>query len=561
MRLSENFFYTFREDVKDEETVSGNLLVKSGMVKKIGNGIYMYMPLGLKVLKNIENIIREEMNKAGANELLMPNLLPEDVYISSGRRDNFGDSMFSLKDRYNRSLVLGPTHEEFFVEAAKMKVKSYKDLPFNLYQIGNKYRDEPRPRFGLIRVREFFMKDAYSFDTDLDGLDKSYRKMFEAYKKIFDRIGIDYRIVTADTGVMGGLLSEEFQAVTDIGEDILVLCDCGYASNIEVSECVINKEKAEEPKVRELVHTPNAKTIEEVSNLLEEDKDKFVKTLIYKIDDTLYACLVSGDREINETKLRKLVGGTKIELASFEEVEKVTNAKVGFAGPIDLDIKIVIDNDILYKYNYIVGANKTDYHYKNVNTSDFKYDYIGDIKNVKEFDACPKCGKKLYFKNGIEIGNTFKLGTKYSKALDLNYLDENNTLKPVVMGCYGIGLGRIMASVVEQKNDEHGIIWPVNIAPFKVSIVLIDKEDDLQKSIANALYNNLMNKQIDTILDDRDLRAGVKFNDMDLIGIPYRITVGKKAKDNLVELKIRETNQVFDVHVNDIVTKIIELMK
>ena len=561
MRLSENFFYTFREDVKDEETVSGNLLVKSGMVKKIGNGIYMYMPLGLKVLKNIENIIREEMNKAGANELLMPNLLPEDVYISSGRRDNFGDSMFSLKDRYNRSLVLGPTHEEFFVEAAKMKVKSYKDLPFNLYQIGNKYRDEPRPRFGLIRVREFFMKDAYSFDTDLDGLDKSYRKMFEAYKKIFDRIGIDYRIVTADTGVMGGLLSEEFQAVTDIGEDILVLCDCGYASNIEVSECVINKEKAEKPKVRELVHTPNAKTIEEVSNLLDEDKDKFVKTLIYKIDDTLYACLVSGDREINETKLLKLIGGTKIELASFEEVEKVTNAKVGFAGPIDLDIKIVIDNDILYKYNYIVGANKTDYHYKNVNTSDFKYDYIGDIKNVKEFDACPKCGKKLYFKNGIEIGNTFKLGTKYSKALDLNYLDENNTLKPVVMGCYGIGLGRIMASVVEQKNDEHGIIWPVNIAPFKVSIVLIDKEDDLQKSIANALYNNLMNKQIDTILDDRDLRAGVKFNDMDLIGIPYRITVGKKAKDNLVELKIRETNQVFDVHVNDIVTKIIELMK
>ena len=561
MRLSENFFYTFREDVKDEETVSGNLLVKSGMVKKIGNGIYMYMPLGLKVLKNIENIIREEMNKAGANELLMPNLLPEDVYISSGRRDNFGDSMFSLKDRYNRSLVLGPTHEEFFVEAAKMKVKSYKDLPFNLYQIGNKYRDEPRPRFGLIRVREFFMKDAYSFDTDLDGLDKSYRKMFEAYKKIFDRIGIDYRIVTADTGVMGGLLSEEFQAVTDIGEDILVLCDCGYASNIEVSECVINKEKAEKPKVRELVHTPNAKTIEEVSNLLEEDKDKFVKTLIYKIDDTLYACLVSGDREINETKLLKLIGGTKIELASFEEVEKVTNAKVGFAGPIDLDIKIVIDNDILYKYNYIVGADKTDYHYKNVNTSDFKYDYIGDIKNVKEFDACPKCGKKLCFKNGIEIGNTFKLGTKYSKALDLNYLDENNTLKPVVMGCYGIGLGRIMASVVEQKNDEHGIIWPVNIAPFKVSIVLIDKEDDLQKSIANALYNNLMNKQIDTILDDRDLRAGVKFNDMDLIGIPYRITVGKKAKDNLVELKIRETNQVFDVHVNDIVTKIIELMK
>ena len=560
MRLSENFFYTFREDVKDEETVSGNLLVKSGMIKKIGNGIYMYMPLGLKVLKNIEKIIREEMNKAGANELLMPNLLPEDVYISSGRRDNFGHDMFSLKDRYNRNLVLGPTHEEFFLEAARMKIKSYKDMPFNLYQIGNKYRDEPRPRYGLIRVREFFMKDAYSFDTSLDGLNKSYMKMFNAYKNIFDRIGIDYRIVTADTGVMGGLLSEEFQAVTDIGEDILVLCDCGYSSNIEVSECVINKETAEKYKEKELVHTPNAKTIEEISKFLKEDKDKFVKTLIYKIDNNLYACLVSGDREINETKLRKLLNGKTIELASLEEVEKITNAKVGFAGPIDLDIKIVIDNDILYKYNYIVGANKTDYHYKNVNTSDFKYDYVGDIKTVKEFDVCPKCGKKLYFKRGIEIGNTFKLGTKYSKALNLNYLDENNELKPVVMGCYGIGLGRIISSIVEQKNDEKGIIWPIEIAPYKVAIVLIDKKDDIQKSIANAIYNNLNKNGIETILDDRDERAGVKFNDMDLIGIPYRITVGKKTKDNLVELKMRETNQVFDVHVNDIVSKINELL-
>ena len=561
MRLSENFFYTFREDVKDEETISGNLLVKSGMIKKIGNGIYMYMPLGLRVLNNIEKIIREEMNKAGANELLMPNLLPEEVYINSGRRDNFGNSMFGLKDRYNRCLVLGPTHEEFFVEAAKMKIRSYKDLPFNLYQIGNKYRDEPRPRFGLIRVREFFMKDAYSFDIDLDGLDISYHKMFEAYKKIFDRMGIDYRIVKADTGVMGGLLSEEFQAVTDVGEDILVLCDCGYASNIEVSECVVNKEKAEKPREKELVYTPNAKTIEEISDFLKEDKAKFVKTLIYKIDGVLYACLVSGDREINETKLQKLVGGSNIELANFEEVESVTNAKVGFAGPIDLSIKIVIDNDILYKYNYIVGANKTDYHYKNVNTSDFKYDYVGDIKNVKEFDVCPKCGKKLYFKNGIEIGNTFKLGTKYSKALGLNYLDENNELKPVVMGSYGIGLGRIMASVVEQRNDEYGIIWPISIAPFKVAIVLVNKDDDIQKAIANALYNDLNRNNITAILDDRNIRAGVKFNDMDLIGIPYRITVGKKAKDSLVELKIRETGQTFDVHVNDIVVKINELIK
>ena len=560
MRLSEQFFYTFRENVKDEETVSGNLLVKSGMIKKIGNGIYMYMPLGLKVLRNIENIIREEMNKAGASELLMPNLLPEEAYVNSGRRENFGHDMFGLKDRYNRNLVLGPTHEEFFVEAARMKIKSYKDLPFNIYQIGNKYRDEPRPRFGLIRVREFFMKDAYSFDKDLETLEISYQKMFNAYKNIFDRIGLDYRIVKASTGVMGGLLSEEFQAVTDIGEDILVLCDCGYSSNIEVSECVVNKELEEELKEKELVYTPNYKTIEEISNFLGEDKSKFVKTLIYKIDGELYACLVSGEREINESKLLKLLNAKTIELASFEEVEKVTNAKVGFAGPIGLNLKIIIDNDILYKYNYIVGANKTDHHYKNVNTTDFKYDYVGDIKNVLENDTCPVCGKKLYFKRGIEVGNTFKLGTKYSESLGLNYLDESNTLKPVVMGCYGIGLGRIMASVVEQKSDDLGIIWPDNIAPFKVGIVLISNKDELQKEVALSLYNELNKMGIDTILDDRDERAGVKFNDMDLIGIPYRITVGKKIENNLVELKQRKNEEILDIEISNVIEKIVELI-
>ena len=561
MRLSEQFFYTFREDAKDEETMSGNLLVKSGMVKKIGNGIYMYMPLGLKVFKNIENIIRDEMNMAGASELLMPNLLPEEVYINSGRRDNFGHDMFGLKDRYNRSLVLGPTHEEFFVEAAKMKIKSYKDMPFNLYQIGNKYRDEPRPRFGLIRVREFFMKDAYSFDRNLDELDISYQKMYNAYKNIFNRIGLQYHIVTADTGVMGGLLSEEFQAISNIGEDILVLCDCGYASNIEVSQCVVNESNKERLQEKELIHTPSCRTIDEVALFLNQDVSKFVKTLIYKIDEKLYACLVCGNREINENKLLKLLKAKTIELASFEEVEKVTKASVGFAGPIDLDIDVIIDNDVLYMYNYIVGANKTDYHYKNVNTSDFKYKCVGDIKNVLENDICPKCGGKLYFKNGIEIGNTFKLGTKYSEALDLKYSDEKNELQPVMMGCYGIGLGRIMAAIVEQRSDDKGIIWPVNIAPYKVSIVLIDKNDDKQKSVANALYNEIKRDNIEVLLDDRDERAGVKFNDMDLIGIPYRITVGKKVKDDLVELKIRENSSLFDIHVNDIVIKINELIK
>ena len=559
MRLQEQFFYTFKEDVKDEETISGNLLVKSGYIKKIGNGIYMYMPLGLKVLRNIEKIIREEMNKTGAQELLMPSLLPEDFYIESGRRTNFGHDMFSLKDRYNRSLVLGPTHEEFFVEAARMKIKSYKDMPFNLYQIGNKYRDEPRPRFGLIRVREFFMKDAYSFDKDLDGLDISYNKMFNAYKNIFDRIGLDYRIVTASTGVMGGLLSEEFQAVTEIGEDTLVLCDCGYSSNIEVSKCVINKSKEEDSKEIELVHTPNIKTIKDLSNYLNLDESYFVKTLIYNIDGILYACLVSGDREINEDKLAKLMNAKKVELASKEEVLEVADTAIGFIGPIGLSIPIIIDNDILYKYNYIVGANKLDYHYINVNTSDFKYDYVGDIKNVKENDSCPICGKHLYFKHGIEVGNTFKLGTKYSESLNLKYLDESNNLRPVVMGCYGIGLGRIMASLVQQSHDEAGIIWPLELAPYKVAIVLIDNNNEKQKSVANAIYNEL-SRRYDVILDDRNIRAGVKFNDMDLIGIPYRITIGKMIENDFVELKNRATGEVITVHVNDIINKINELI-
>ena len=560
MRLKGQYFYTIREDIKDEETISGNLLVRSGMVKKIGNGIYMYMPLGLRVFKNIEKIIREEMNKAGALELLMPNLLPEDVYIESGRRENFGHDMFSLKDRANRNLVLGPTHEEFFVEAAKMKVKSYKDLPFNIYQIGNKYRDEPRPRYGLIRVREFFMKDAYSFDCDSEGLDKSYKKMFDAYKNIFDRLEMNYRIVRADTGVMGGSLSEEFQAVTNIGEDILVTCDCGYSSNIEVSSCVLNKEKNERIKTRELVYTPNAKTIEEVSKFLREKPTKFVKTLIYKIDNEFYACLVSGDREVNENKLLKLLNAKEISLAEVNEVEEITNAKVGFAGPIGLNIKVIIDQDILYKYNFIVGANQTNYHFKNVNVQDFKYEIAADIKNVKEDDICPNCGRRLTFQRGIEVGNTFKLGTKYSSKLGLNYLDDKNELKPVYMGCYGIGLGRIMAALAEQNNDELGLVWPVSVAPFKVAIVIINNEDDKQKAIANALYNDLNRNNIDVLLDDRDERAGVKFNDMDLIGIPYRITIGKKINNDLVELYIRNTKEVYDIHVNDIMVKIKELL-
>ncbi|MDD4282397.1 MAG: proline--tRNA ligase [Bacilli bacterium] len=562
MKLKSSFFYTIRENIKDEESISGNLLVRSGMIKKVGNGIYMYLPLGLRVLKNIEKIVREEMNRAGACELIMPNMLPEDIYVESGRREVFGDSMFGLKDRYKRNYVLGPTHEELFVMAAREKVKSYKDFPFNLYQIGIKYRDEPRPRFGLIRIREFVMKDAYSFDIDLDGLDVAYKKMFDAYKRIFDRIGIEYKIVTADTGAMGGLLSEEFQAVAPIGEDTLVLCPkCNYSSNIEVSEALNQNIVSDEEKLtKELVETPSAGTIEEVATMLNEVESKFVKTLIYKIDNEFYACLVAGDREINETKLSKLLKAFSVELAEPEDVTRITKANVGFAGPIGLDIKVIIDNEIVNKKNFIVGANLTDYHYKNVNLSDFEYELKADIKNVKEGDPCPLCSEPLIFKKGIEIGNTFKLGTKYSEDLNLYYTDKFNNLHPVVMGSYGIGIERIMASVVEQNNDELGIIWPTIIAPFKVAIVLIDSEDETQNTKANELYDKLNSMGIDTVLDDRDIRPGVKFNDIDLIGIPIRITIGNKIKDNLLELKLRSEKIGIDINETEILEKIKELI-
>lgn len=541
MRLKNQFFYTLREDVKDEETRSGNYLVRSGMIKKVGTGIYLFMPLGLKVLKKIEQIIREEMNKTGAQELLMPALIPEDYYVQSGRKEVFGHDMFSLKDRYERGYVLGPTHEELFVYAAKEMIHSYKDMPFNIYQIANKYRDEPRPRFGLIRTREFMMKDAYSFDVDDETCEASYQKMFQAYQNIMDRVGLEYKIVRAGTGAMGGNLSEEFQAVTEIGEDTLVLCpNCDYASNLEVSACIVDEtESYEEEKELELVHTPNAGTIEEVAALLEEDPSQFVKTLIYQVDGKFYACLIPGDRELNEEKLKTLLQAKEVVLADKEDVERITKAKIGFAGPIQLSIPIVMDHHVQMMKNFIVGANQTDYHYKNVNLKDFKTKKIGDIIEVKEGDLCPKCGAKLTFKKGIECGNTFKLGTKYSESLGLNYLDQNNQLKPVVMGCYGIGLARIMTAVAEQRADEMGIAWPVSIAPYQVALVLINGKDEVQRTVADQLYQIIQSMGFEVLYDDRDERPGVKFKDMELIGIPVQITVGKKAQDGMIEIKKR----------------------
>lgn len=562
MKLKSSYFYTLREDVKDEESTSGNLLVRSGMIKKSSSGIYMFLPLGYKVMKNIEKIIREEMENINAGELLMPALIPEEVYVESKRRDAFGKDMFSLKDRFDKNYCLAPTHEELFTVAASAKIKSYKDIPFSIYQIQDKFRDEPRPRYGLIRVREFLMKDAYSFDKDEIGLDNSYKNMYNAYKKIFTRLGIDYKIVKSDTGAMGGLLSEEFQAITSIGEDKLVICDhCGYASNVDVAKCtLLSKESDETIKLRELVKTPSAGTIEEVSECLEENKDKFVKTLIYNIDEKYYAILVRGDHEVNEAKVKKLLRANEIALADQEKVEEITGAKIGFAGPIGLEIPVILDNEIMNMKNFIVGANKTDYHYKNVNLEDFNYVLIDDIRVITDKDSCPKCGKSLEFKNGIEVGNTFKLGTKYSESLGLTYLNKDNENEYVWMGCYGIGIGRCMAAIVEQHNDEKGIIWPMEVAPFKVTIVVVNAEDDAQMDAANYLYENLRKQGISTILDDRQERVGVKFNDMDLVGVPIRITIGNKIKDQTVEIKLRDREEIIETSLYDAISKIEDIM-
>ena len=555
MRLSRDYFFTLRENVKDEDSTSGNLLVRAGMIKKSSSGVYMLLPLGYRVFKKIEQIVREEMNAIYSMELSMPALIPEDVYIASGRRENFGPSMFSLRDRYNKPFVLGPTHEELFAAAAKMHIRSYKDMPLSLYQFQTKYRDEPRPRFGLIRVREFVMKDAYTFDVDIEGLDRAYDAMFNAYKRAFDRMGLHYDIVKADTGVMVGLLSEEFQAITDIGEDILVLqADSDYATNLEIAGCVLEGEpSSEEKRAMRPVSTPGARTIEEVVAFLNQDIKRFVKTLIYDVDGTLYAVCVRGDRDVNATKVQKLLSANQVELAAPEDVERATRAPVGFAGPVGLDLPILLDQEITLLRNFIVGANADDTHLVDVNLDDLSPYRVADVRQIQEGDMCENGVGPVHFARGIEIGNTFKLGDKYSKALNLYYSDKENHLKPVIMGSYGIGIGRCMAAIVEQNHSDRGILWPKELAPVQVAIVIVNMKQDEQVACGEKLYAELQAEtDLDVVIDDRNERAGVKFNDMELIGAYARVTVGKALAEGKVELKIADSDEVKLIPVEDV---------
>ena len=558
MKLKDSYFFTLREDARDEDSASGNLLVKAGYIKKTSAGIYMMLPLGLRVEEKIERIIRKHMNNAGSQEVKMPALIASEYYENSGRLKGFGPSIFKLKDRTGKDMVLGPTHEELFAYASKSMIRSYKDMPFNLYQIQTKFRDEPRARFGLIRVKEFVMKDAYSFDRDEQGLDISYKKMFDAYKAIFDEVGLNYRIVKADTGIMGGLLSEEFQAITPVGEDSVIYCDCGYSSNEEVAELISSPSEEAEKELTE-VETPHAKTIDEVCDYLKLDPKNSIKALLLNINDELVVLFIRGDRELNENKVCKLLNCAELNFAD-DSLIATSNAVPGFTGPIGLNAKIVVDKEVMNMKNFCCGANKEGYHYINANPKDFKADIVGDISNVKEGDICPICGKPLKMTKGIEVGNTFKLGTKYSKALDLSYLNSENKLEDVWMGSYGIGVGRTMAAVVEQNNDEKGIVWPLNIAPYHAIILIMVTKDETQCNIANDLYDKLNKLGVETILDDRNERPGVKFNDAELIGIPYRITVGKKASEGIVELKKRNEDEVKEMTIDEVINFLNEVV-
>ena len=552
MKLKDSYFFTLREDVKDEDSVSGNLLVKAGFIKKTSTGVYMMLPLGYKVQQKVEEIIRKRMNETGAQEMKMPALIAQEYYEKSGRVKNFGSSVFKLKDRNGKDMVLGPTHEELFAVAGKSMISSYKDMPFNLYQFQNKFRDEPRARYGLIRVKEFTMKDAYSFDADEQGLDVSYQKMFEAYKKIFNDLDIDYRIVKADTGMMGGLLSEEFQAITPIGEDTLIYCDdCGFSSNKEITE-LVSFEINEEELPKEKIATPNMKSIEDVAAFLNIDIKHTVKALLMNVDGELIAFFIRGDRELNETKVQKLLGCNEINFAN-DELIKTSNAVAGYIGPMGLNTKIIVDREVTKMKNFVCGANEEGFHFINCNPSDINADFIADIVNVEEGDVCPICGKPLKFTKGVEVGNTFKLGTKYAEALNLTYLDQNNKPLPVWMGSYGIGIGRSIATIVEQHHDDKGIIWPESIAPYKVAIVPISTKDETQMAEANRIYDALNAKGVDVLMDDRNERPGVKFNDMELIGIPYRITVGRKAKEGLFEFKKRDEEEAKELTFEEII--------
>ncbi len=569
MRWTQALIPTLKETPAEAEAISHKLMVRAGLIRKLSAGAYSYLPLGFRVLKKVENIVREEMDLTGAQEMLMPAIQPPDLWKKTGRYAELGEDMIKFKDRSGREMILGPTHEEVITDIARAEIRSYRDMPKILYQIQTKFRDEARPRFGVVRSKEFIMKDAYSFDADADGLNKSYDKMHKAYCRIFKRCGLDFIIVKADPGVMGGSESAEFMVLAEAGEDIIVVCNCGFASSLDLAECVVSETRNQKPETRtekiQEVGTPGITTVEKVSKLLGVKPRQLIKTLIYLADDKPIAILIRGDHDLNEAKLRKILKCAKLTLADESTIEKVTGAPLGFSGPVGLKgIRIIADEAVRGITDGITGANKKDKHLTNVcEARDFKAEDYLDLRTIKDEDLCPKCKKrKVSLKRAIELGHVFKLGTRYTKALDANCLDKNGKERSIIMGCYGIGINRIMAAVIEKYNDDKGIIWPKAISPYEAIIIALNIKKEKISSAANKIYTQLEDENISCLLDDRDVSPGVKFNDADLIGIPLQIIIGPNTiKSDKLEIKERGEKTKKKVKLSQAVRYIVSHIK
>ena len=557
VKQSKMLIPTLKEVPSDAEAISHQLMLRAGYIKQISAGMYSYLPLAHKVLLKLEQIIREEMDKIDAVEMLTPAVLPAELWQESGRYESYGPNLFKLKDRHERDFILGPTHEETMTTIIKDAIKSYKKLPLTLYQIQMKYRDENRPRFGLLRGREFLMKDAYSFHADMDSLDKVYRDMDVAYQNIFDRVGLNYRSIIGDAGAMGGNDSKEFMAIAPIGEDTVVYSDgSDYAANLEMAQNKRTLQPSHEiPKELTKVETPDCKTIDEVAAFLKTKPENTIKTLLYVADDKLVVVLLRGNDQLNEVKLTNFLGADFLPPATNDEAKQYLGADFGSLGPVGIseDLQVLADLDVKAMANASVGANEDGYHYINVNLNrDFKVDEFVDLRTVNEGELSPDGQGTLKFTRGIEIGHIFKLGTRYTEAMDAQILDENGRQKPIIMGCYGIGVSRLLSAIVEQHCDEHGMIWPKEIAPFDIHVVPINMKKAEQAKLAQELTATLEAAGYSVLVDDRNERPGVKFADSDLIGLPVRITVGKKASEGIVEIKLRQSGETVEIKQDEL---------